>query len=53
MARSEKEMSLFYELNLFVKERLTATDEAIENSIDPINNSGILKDRQEKKDDGI
>ena len=42
----------FYELKPFVKERLTATDESIENSADPIDSSGILKDRQVRRDDG-
>ena len=46
----KKKYLYFYELKPFVKERLTATDEAIKNSTDPIDNSGILKDRQEKKD---
>lgn len=31
---------------------MTAIDEAIGNSTGPINSSRILKDRQEKKDDG-
>lgn len=48
----KKKCSYFYQLKPFVKERLTATDEAIENSTDPIDSLGILKDRQEKKDDG-
>lgn len=48
----KKKCPYFYELKPFVKERLTATDEAIGNSTDPIDISGILKDRQGKKDDG-
>lgn len=31
-----------------MKERLTAIDKAIGNSTDPINSSGIWKDRQSK-----
>ena len=49
----KKKCPYFYELKPFVKERLTAIDEAIGNSTDPIDSSGILNDRQEKKDDGI
>ena len=49
----KKKCSYFYELKPFVKERLTATNEEIGNSTDPINSSGILKNRHEKKDDGI
>ena len=48
----KKKYLYFYEFKLFGKECLTATDEAIGNDIDPINSSGILKDKQEKKDDG-
>ena len=48
----KKKFVYFYELKPFVQERLTATDEAIENSTDPIDSSGILRDRQAEKDDG-
>lgn len=51
MARSEKEISYFYKVKLFIKEYLIATNEVIRNSINTINSLGILKDRQEKKDD--
>ncbi len=49
----KKKCPYFYKLKPFVKERLIATDEAIGNSTDPIDSLRILKDRQEKKDDGI
>ena len=50
MTRSEKKCFYFYEFKLFIKERLTVTDKIIKNNIDFINNSKILKDKQEKKD---
>ena len=47
----KKKCLYFYEFKPFIKERLIATDKAIENSTDPINSSRILKNRQEKNDD--
>ncbi len=48
----KKKCPYFYKLKPFVKESLTATDEAIGNDTDPIDSSGILRDRQAEKDDG-
>ncbi len=48
----KKKSLYFYELKPFVQERLTVTDEAIGNNTDPIDNSGILRDRQAEKDNG-
>ena len=44
------EYHYFYEFKPFIKKCLTAIDKAIRNSTDIINSSGILKNRQEKKD---
>ncbi len=48
----KKKCPYFYKVKLFVKERLTAKDETIRNSTDPIDSSGILRDRKAEKNDG-
>ncbi len=47
----KKKCPYFYELKPFAKKRWMAIDEAIENSIDPIDSFGILRDWQVEKDD--
>lgn len=46
----KKKCPYFYKFKHYVKKRLTATNEAIGNNTNSINSSGILKNKQKKKD---